>query len=74
MKILAAELGIPATYFRYINNAEVVQLIEREHVDILFVVGLSQIVKASLLSATNHGCIGFHPTMLPKAEVERLSY
>ena len=54
LKILAAELGIPGTYFRDINNAEVVQLIEREHVDILFVVGLSQIVKASLLSAPNH--------------------
>ena len=66
LKIIAAELGIPATYFRDINNAEVVQLIEREHVDILFVVGLSQIVKAPLLSAPNDGCIGFHPTMLPK--------
>lgn len=66
LKILAEELRIPATYFRDINNNDILQLIEKKHVDILFVVGLSQIVKASLLAAPNHGCIGFHPTMLPK--------
>ena len=66
LKILAEALGISATYFRDINNNEILQLIEEQQIDIFFVVGLSQIVKPPLLSAPNHGCIGFHPTMLPE--------
>ena len=66
LKILAEALGITATYFRDINNNEILQLIEEQQIDIFFVVGLSQIVKPPLLSAPNHGCIGFHPTMLPE--------
>ena len=34
--------------------------------DLLFVTGLSQIVKPPLLNLPRIGCIGFHPTWLPK--------
>ncbi len=34
--------------------------------DVIFVVGLSQLVNPKILSSAKFGCVGFHPTVLPK--------
>ncbi|NCW63682.1 MAG: hypothetical protein EBW04_06100 [Betaproteobacteria bacterium] len=40
LKILAEALGISATYFRDINNNEILQLIEEQQIDIFYVITL----------------------------------
>tara|TARA_Y100000385_G_scaffold291805_1_gene372562 strand:+ start:6804 stop:7706 length:903 start_codon:yes stop_codon:yes gene_type:complete len=66
LKMLAEELSIPASYFKNINDLETQEVLIQVKADILFVIGLSQIVKSTVLNIPTHGCIGFHPTMLPE--------
>jgi len=65
MESRAASAGIPYFDFERINVEAVYRSIEGWAPDLLFVVGLSQIVKRSLLSLPTMGCVGFHPTWLP---------
>ena len=58
--------GLPYVGFKNINDAEVAAFIRRDPPDLLFVVGLSQMVQQEVLNITAYGCIGFHPTCLPK--------
>jgi len=52
--------------FSKINDAKVVQQLKNWQPDIIFIVGLSQLVKDEILSIPPKGIIGFHPTALPK--------
>ena len=61
----AARARIPYLDFEDINTEEVCRAVEGWAPDLLFVVGLSQIVRRPLLSLPTIGCIGFHPTWLP---------
>jgi len=63
---LALERQTPYLDFENINGAEVEQAVQAWQPDLLFVVGLSQLVKPKLLSIPSRGCIGFHPTHLPE--------
>jgi methionyl-tRNA formyltransferase len=63
---IAANAKIPYFDFKDINTEDVYRAIEACAPDLLFVVGLSQIVRAPLLNLPSIGCIGFHPTSLPK--------
>src|SRR5262245_26222852 len=63
---LAHSRGIPYIDFRNINHHEVVEAARSWEPDLLFVVGLSQLVKPELLSVPRLGCVGFHPTWLPE--------
>lgn len=63
---LAQKHHIPYHDFKNINQADVVAKIRSLQPDLLFAVGLSQLVKAELLDIPAHGCIGFHPTQLPQ--------
>lgn len=40
-------------------------IIKSEQLDVLFVVGISQLVGDEIINAPRLGCIGFHPTALP---------
>ena len=62
---IAVTAEIPCESFRNINDAETVNTIRTWNPDLLFVVGLSQLVKSELLSMPRLGCVGFHPTLLP---------
>lgn len=64
---LAHSAGIPYYEFRNINNPDVVATVRSWQPDILFVIGLSQLVREELLSLPTRGCIGFHPTWLPES-------
>lgn len=50
---------------KHINDPEVIELIQEEEIDWLFIIGWSQIVSEEVLNAPKLGCIGMHPTLLP---------
>lgn len=66
LKLLAISNGIPFQYFAKVNSDETIDFLKDKKVDLLFVVGLSQMVLQPLLEIPKYGCIGFHPTKLPK--------
>ncbi len=63
---ISAHNGIPYHAFEKVNGTEVKEQIRRSRVELLFVVGLSQLVDGELLSIPRYGCVGFHPTRLPQ--------
>lgn len=60
------ERGVKFQYFQNINSDDVTCFVKSCRPDVMFVVGLSQLVREPLLSLPTSGCIGFHPTKLPK--------
>lgn len=58
--------AIPYMDFVNINDADIVARVREWEPDLMFVVGLSQLVRAELLSIPRLGCVGFHPTWLPE--------
>jgi len=63
---LAEGAGIPYHEFDNINAGETIAIIQKWTPDVLFVVGLSQLVRPDLLAVPRLGCVGFHPTRLPE--------
>jgi len=66
LKTIAKQNDLNFSYFNRINDEDVIDQIEQLKPDLLFVIGLSQIVKETLLDIPRIGCIGFHPTKLPE--------
>jgi methionyl-tRNA formyltransferase len=62
---LAEPHGIPCATFRNINDAQIVEQVRQWQPDLMFVVGLSQLVRPEMMSIPSRGCVGFHPTFLP---------
>ena len=62
---LAEPHGIPYAKFRNINDSEIVEQVREWQPDLMFVVGLSQLVRDEMMSIPKRGCVGFHPTFLP---------
>ena len=63
---VAAEASVPCIGFQNLNAPEIVAQVREWQPDLLFVVGLSQLVKSDLLSVPKLACVGFHPTLLPR--------
>jgi methionyl-tRNA formyltransferase len=63
---LSAEAGAQYHEFVNVNDPQVLRMVESLSPDLLFVVGLSQLIKQPLLDIPRLGCIGFHPTLLPQ--------
>ena len=63
---LASSHGIPILRVADINSPEVLQRMESEGPDVIFVLGWSQIVSDRLLDIPRLGCIGSHPALLPR--------
>lgn len=63
---LAARHHIPLLKIDNINDPEVLEALNRYKIDWLFIIGWSQIARPALLTAPTYGCIGMHPTLLPK--------
>lgn len=63
---VAAEAGVPCIGFQKLNEPQIVEQVREWQPDLLFVVGLSQLVKAELLAVPKLACVGFHPTHLPR--------
>lgn len=66
LKDMARKAGIPYADFEDINRPETVARVRKWAPDVLFVVGLSQLVKPDLLAVPRLGCVGYHPTRLPE--------
>lgn len=66
MKSICEENNILYIPFTKINKEEHVKLLQQLQPDVFFVVGLSQLVSQEILDIPKLGCIGFHPTLLPK--------
>ena len=63
---LAAAARVPYHDFVSINTPAAVEVARRAAPDLLFVVGLSQLIGPELLALPALGCVGFHPTRLPE--------
>lgn len=63
---LATNAGIPFRSFKRTTEPDVAKFLQDHPPDLLFVIGLSQLVSDALIGLTRHGAIGFHPTMLPQ--------
>jgi len=66
LKTLSDENQIPFQYFTKVNDPEIADFAASKQPDLIFVVGLSQMVKEPLLTIPKYGLIGFHPTRLPE--------
>lgn len=62
---LAESHNIPGTTFHNINDPEIVEQVRQWQPDLMFVVGLSQLVRDEMMAIPKRGCVGFHPTFLP---------
>ena len=63
---VAVKANVPCVGFQNINTPEIVAQVREWQPDLLFVVGLSQLVKPDLLAVPKLACVGFHPTLLPR--------
>lgn len=52
--------------FDRINDSSTKQQIIDLELDMLFVVGLSQLIDKEVIDSPKYGCVGFHPTCLPQ--------
>ena len=66
LRILSEANNIAFRYFSKINESEITEFVASKQPDLMFVIGLSQLVKAPLLEIPKNGAIGFHPTRLPE--------
>lgn len=62
---VAGPADIPCVTFRNINDDEIVAQVREWQPDLMFVVGLSQLVREDLMAIPKLGSVGFHPTFLP---------
>ncbi len=66
LRDLAGDAAIPFRPFVKITESAVEATLRRHPPDLLFVIGLSQLVPDVLIALARHGGVGFHPTMLPE--------
>jgi len=66
LKELSENNHIPFQYFSKVNDTEIVDFVQAKSPDLVFVVGLSQMIREDLLVIPKFGLIGFHPTRLPE--------
>lgn len=58
--------GIKYYPFVHVNDESTKKTILSSGIDLLFVVGLSQLVDKDIIASAPLGCVGFHPTKLPR--------
>lgn len=66
LKSRAKELDLPYKGFKKINESKNFEWTQKKEPDIIFAVGFSQLLSEDWLDMPKLGCIGFHPTKLPK--------
>lgn len=62
----AEKNGIPYIKFKKIITEDNIKVIKKIQPDYIFVIGLSQLIDERILNIPIKGCVGFHPTPLPK--------
>lgn len=66
LKELAENNSIQYYPYDKINSCETKKQIKSSKLDLLFVIGISQLVDIDVINCPKFGCVGFHPTLLPK--------
>lgn len=66
LKPLCEKFSVPFYTFKHVNDEQVVNELKKVAPDYIFVIGLSQLVKEEILHLPPLGCIGAHPSLLPK--------
>lgn len=66
LKAQSKDLNLPYKGFQKINSSEHIEWAKEKKPDIIFAVGFSQLLSEEWLQMPRLGCIGFHPTLLPK--------
>lgn len=66
LRSLAVSLNIPFAGFQKIHDSVHLAWMREKQPDIIFAVGFSQLLSDDWLKLPKLGCIGFHPTLLPK--------
>jgi methionyl-tRNA formyltransferase len=66
LSVIADATNIPYKGYKKINDMENIKWMAQFKPDIIFAVGLSQLLNNKWLNLTLLGCVGFHPTYLPK--------
>src|SRR5215831_12774573 len=62
----ATSMGVPMIEVSNINSPDAVAQMRRLEPDFIFVIGWSQICGPEFLQIPKHGCIGYHPSLLPE--------
>jgi methionyl-tRNA formyltransferase len=62
----ATRAGLPFLSFVSVNEPAVRRFLAAHAPDLLWVIGLSQLVPDDLIRIARHGGVGFHPTLLPR--------
>src|SRR5215472_4581451 len=62
----ATSMGVPVIEVSNINSPDAVTQMRRLEPDFIFVIGWSQICSPEFLRIPKHGCIGYHPSLLPE--------
>ena len=62
---LCEEYGIPLYKIKNINDPDAITILKKLDLDILFVIGWSQIVRKEAMACVNIGLIGAHASLLP---------
>jgi methionyl-tRNA formyltransferase len=66
LRELAAQADIPFLSFIKVAEQAVEEFLKKHKPDMIWVIGLSQLVPDSLIKTVPNGAVGFHPTMLPQ--------
>jgi methionyl-tRNA formyltransferase len=66
LRPLAERAGLEFLSFRKVGESGVAEFLRDRAPDLLWVIGLSQLVPADLIRLACHGGVGFHPTLLPR--------
>lgn len=62
---IAKSTNTPLYKLNHINDADVAEVLRRQRIDWLFIIGWSQIASHNVLEVPRKGIIGAHPTLLP---------
>lgn len=62
---IAMSTNTPLYKLNHINDADVVEVLRKQRIDWLFIIGWSQIASPEVLDVPRKGIIGAHPTLLP---------
>ena len=66
LSVIAKEHSIPFKPFYNINDVDIIAWAKSLKLDAVFATGFSQLLSSPWFTVAKNGCIGFHPTKLPK--------
>ncbi|NVO56373.1 methionyl-tRNA formyltransferase [Rhodobacteraceae bacterium B1Z28] len=66
LEVVAKRYDVPVSYIEQTNAPETIEQIEALKPDLILVIGWSQICGAAFRAIPRIGCIGFHPSALPR--------